>query len=65
VDSDLEAAAAAADVDGDDDDDDDAILPEPLFPPRVAALTMAERRRNMAVEVGGAWREVFRPLASK
>ncbi len=35
VDSDLEAAAAAADV---IDDDDDAILPEPLTPPRMAAL---------------------------
>jgi hypothetical protein len=49
VDSDLEAAATAADV----VDEDDAILPEPLTPPRVAALAMAERRRNMAV-VGGS-----------
>ena len=45
MDSDLEAAAAAADVVV----DDDAILPEPLTTPRVAALAMAERRRNMAV----------------
>ena len=49
MDSDLEAAATAADV----VDEDDAILPEPLTPPRVAALAMAERRRNMAV-VGGS-----------
>ena len=57
MDSDLEAAATAADV----VDEDDAILPEPLTPPRVAALAMAERRRNMAV-VGGSGGPLLVPL---